>query len=115
MISKEAAGERNNKKLTAKQTSSPALQAVRDGAPEPASVLGTDLGIEVVYPRLSRELGETGQVLVEISKSEPRLYSSSGFSRLDEAAISAIRQAITSGLLKQTELKVTFIFKLTGN
>ena len=90
------------------------------------AVLGTDLGIDVLYPRLSRELGESGQVLVEVRKNtdqkldEPKLYTSSGFSRLDAAAINAIHQAIASGLLKQAfqsrdNLRITFIFKLTDH
>jgi periplasmic protein TonB len=52
-----------------------------------------------VYPAISRRVGETGRVLirVEIDASgrarQLQLHRSSGFTRLDEAALNAVRQA----------------------
>lgn len=50
------------------------------------------------YPSMSRRLGETGVVLVRVELSESgnvtsaKVDRSSGFPRLDEAAVSAVRQ-----------------------
>lgn len=89
-----------------------------------ASVLGSDLGINVVYPRLSRVLKEFGSVIVGVQKnpdgslSSPTILSSSGFQRLDTAATEAVIKAVAKGELKaaatdKSQLKITFIFKLT--
>lgn len=54
---------------------------------------------EPVYPRASRRLGEAGRVTVRVLIDEQgrpadlRVQSSSGFARLDEAALAALRAA----------------------
>lgn len=50
------------------------------------------------YPRLSQTLGEKGRVLLEVyilsngDVGDIRIKSSSGFARLDQAALKAVRQ-----------------------
>lgn len=75
------------------------------------------------YPRLSRQLGEEGTVLLKVQVGadgralQVRLLSSSGFARLDEAAettvaqwrfVAATRngQAITSWVLVPIKFKI---------
>lgn len=43
--------------------------------------------ISIEYPLVSRELGEEGTVILEISGNELRMIQSSGFARLDRAAV----------------------------
>lgn len=89
------------------------------------TVLGADLGIQASYPRLSRILGEKGRVLVEIKKDVsgaiglPTVSASSGYLRLDQAALLAARGALKSGLLSryletQDQMQISFIFKLSA-
>ncbi|MCX7978895.1 MAG: TonB family protein [Bdellovibrionaceae bacterium] len=88
----------------------------------PTVVFGHDLGISVQYPRISRLLGEEGEVKVEVHRSrdqvEARVLSSSGYPLLDEAALAAIKSAINLGLLKhlltihEEQVQISFIFKL---
>ena len=65
----------------------------------PASVLQYAEPPVLVYPRASRRAGETGRVLLRVFVDEegrPRqvlVHRSSGFTRLDEAAIDAVRKA----------------------
>ena len=85
-------------------------------------VEGTALGIEVHYPRLSRTLGESGIVIVEIhnnnqGQSQTNVRTSSGYERLDQAAITAVQQALANGRLTQSlatqkQMQISFVFKL---
>ena len=106
-----------------KYKSRPALIDGDIGNSELPEVLGTDLGIEARYPRLSRVLGEQGKITVEFSahsNSQPetlKVLSSSGYSRLDQSAMDATRDALLKGLLAdplkdRQSLRVTFIFRL---
>jgi TonB family protein len=86
-------------------------------------VLGEDLGVHPRYPRLSRILGEVGTVKIIFPKlnSEPqqvRVAQSSGYARLDNAALEASRKALAEGLFAThawagDTIRVTFVFRLT--
>lgn len=81
-------------------------------------VRATDSGLRVPYPRLSRLMGEEGRTLIEIgSNRTARISLSSGFARLDEAALESVRSALEDGRLALAERprSIEFIFKLTGN
>lgn len=86
-----------------------------------AVVMGSDLGIVAVYPRMSRTLGEVGTVLVEVSQvanvMNSKIKVSSGFSRLDDSALRATQSALAQGLLdahlkEKSKIQVSFIFRL---
>jgi len=87
----------------------------------PTALLGSEIGIHVTYPRISRALKEQGQVLIGVehnSSLQAKVAQSSGFVRLDESALSATQQALKSGLLtdlfvEREKLQIRFIFKLT--
>lgn len=98
-----------------------AAEAETDAAGESDVLSGAELGIEAAYPRLSRLHNESGQVLVGVRKTAADdaviVHTSSGFARLDEAALSATRSALTRGLLDsrlrdRSDLQITFDFKL---
>jgi TonB family protein len=94
------------------------LNAVPKISGEPVAILGSSLGIQVEYPRLSRLLGEQGSVVVEVAQDQnaPHVFSSSGFPRLDQAAVEATKKAKQSGMLaaeKQDPLRLRFVFQLT--
>lgn len=78
--------------------------------------IGQEIQIEVEYPKISRRLGEEGRVTLSFSVSDDgeikdvKVIHSSGFSRLDEAAIQALSKHIFSGPVNPTE--VTIHFKL---
>ncbi len=104
-------------------TNSSSVEASGDSR-EGFTVLGKDLGIVAIYPRMSRVLGESGKVLVEVTQGDlhflPRVVLSSGFPRLDESALSATQSAIGSGLLSaylkdRNSIQVSFIFRLVKN
>jgi hypothetical protein len=87
--------------------------------PSAAPVSGASIGVRVNYPRLSRVLGESGQVQIEILKSQRAviLQTSSGFKRLDESALVAVEAALKAGTLDQAllardSLLVNFVFRL---
>ena len=75
-------------------------RAANEGAPvtQPRIDAGHLNNPAPVYPALSRRLGEQGRVLLDVlilpdgSVGEMRLKSSSGFPRLDAAALSAVRR-----------------------
>ena len=82
----------------------PAIEAPPAPAPAPELIkLGTELSVNCperpapAYPQLSRRLGEEGEVLLRVELDEKglllsaRLASSSGYPRLDDAALAAIR------------------------
>ncbi|MGZ3692047.1 MAG: energy transducer TonB [Pseudobdellovibrio sp.] len=76
------------------------------------------LGIQVSYPRLSRVFEEQGQVILNILKSPSNqiekiaIEKSSGFSRLDEAALEAAKHHDFSNIKIDGEFKISFVFKL---
>jgi protein TonB len=65
----------------------------------PASAVQYLVPPQLVYPRLSERNGERGRVLVRVfidtagMPQEVQVGSSSGFARLDEAALAAVRHA----------------------
>lgn len=81
-----------------------------------------ELGIKITYPRLSRLLKEEGKVVLSFKKNsfgheEPLvLLKSSGFRRLDRAALEALTQykshPLFLNLSPNSELKVSFTFQL---
>ncbi len=80
-------------------------------------VSGESLGLHAVYPKLSRVLGESGLVRIEIKDDQALINTSSGFKRLDESALASINDALKSGALKQAlagrdSLLINFIFRL---
>lgn len=83
-----------------------------------APVLGSSLGIQVEYPRLSRVLNEQGEVVVEVSDGKAvKVFSSSGHARLDEAAMRATRGALEDGVVSSENplpLRIRYMFSLTG-
>lgn len=79
--------------------------------------------LRVEYPRLSREKGEEGTVEWEVevkaigTADSPRLLRSSGYSRLDEAARTAIlasvfRPAMQGGKAVDSRKRIAFEFRL---
>lgn len=90
----------------------------------PVAIMGSSLGLPVEYPRLSRIFGEEGRVRVDVIRDKTQqadavvgIGFSSGFSRLDESAMSAVKKALAQRLLDSywengNRLEVTFIFKL---
>lgn len=76
-----------------------------------------------VYPRVSRELGESGTVRLRLLIDEQgRLKSvsvvqSSGYPRLDQQALSAMRQArfqplVENGLAREVTATTSIVFSL---
>ena len=68
------------------------------------------LGIKVVYPWRSIRDAEEGRVVVEISQQQANIIQSSGYSRLDEAALKAVRDF--SFVEKMESYLLAFHFKL---
>ena len=88
----------------------------------PASALSSsDIGIMPVYPRLSRILGEEGRVTLRIdlhtdgSFRAAQVEESSGFPRIDQAAVSAVRDLRLDKKTSDGPVRVTFIFKLKSS
>ncbi|MEO5971504.1 MAG: energy transducer TonB [Bdellovibrionia bacterium] len=90
-----------------------------------AQVQGDDLAVQIEihpsYPRISRKLSEEGQVLLQLNFSgeghllEARLLKSSGFPRLDEAALIAAQKGVfhfNSPLTNNVKKNVNIVFKL---
>lgn len=77
---------------------------------------GADLGIRPHYPKVSRMLGEVGSVTIEAHGQNATTVVSSGFGRLDEAALKAVVYALQEGTLSEpaAPLRITFYFKLTS-
>lgn len=99
-----------------------AAPAATQGAP--AQDLKTSNRVDPTYPSASRRAGEEGTVRVKVlvdEKGRPRdvqVAKSSGFSRLDEAALEAVRKwrfvAATNGTSAiQAWTQVAVTFKLT--
>ncbi len=100
----------------------PQGEAANSAQLDSPAILGTSIGLKINYPRLSRQLGEQGQVLIEIRKYgnnlDPKISRSSGYPRLDNAALLAIHDGIKNdqllgSLAGRDQLRVSFIFKLT--
>ena len=74
------------KEIASAEDSAPTIDANAEGNPKPA------------YPKASRALGEQGRVLLDVyvqvdgTVGDIRLHQSSGFGRLDESAMRAVRQ-----------------------
>lgn len=110
------------KKKVSRAESSPAAVAPT-GTGNEGEIFGEDLGIVAQYPRLSRLLGESGRVQIGLSRDgdgkwgNAEVRRSSGFSRLDEAALSATRAALLKGLAHDLKVRdenpqITFVFRL---
>lgn len=88
-------------------------------SPPPAKILASrDLGINPQYPKLSRMLSEEGKVIVQIKTdgaghiSSVDLLSGSGYSRLDQAALSALSLYQTRAFTPNSIMKISFLFRL---
>ena len=81
------------------------------------NISSQDLGIKVKYPRLSRMLSEEGRVIVLVQTDENghihkmSVSNSSGFARLDEAALESVSNSRTQ-YDKDSRIKISFLFKL---
>jgi protein TonB len=95
------------------------------GAPSDAgqapSITGAELGIEAGYPKISRLLRESGEVVLKLEPtsggglSSVVLVKSSGFARLDQAATEALSKAVAKGQVSLKTLQsnpITFVFRL---
>ena len=77
----------------------------------------SSLGVRVEYPYRSRVEGEEGRVVLKISlssegrASEVSVLESSGFERLDRAAVSAARQHDFQGRSGQVDLAFRFVLR----
>jgi protein TonB len=82
------------------------------------SVASSDIGLKAKYPRLSRMLAEEGRVIVLVHTNERgfvkkmSVAASSGFSRLDEAALDAVSNSRAVSYDKNSRIKISFLFKL---
>lgn len=88
-----------------------------DGPRADAEVSGESLGLHAVYPKLSRVLGESGQVQIAVKNNQAFIAISSGFKRLDESALASTNSALKSGVLGSAyagpdSLLINFIFRL---
>jgi TonB family protein len=90
-----------------------------------AQVQGADLAIQIeihpVYPIISRKLGEEGEVLLQLILSgegrllEATLLKSSGFPKLDEAALTAAQKGVfhfNSALTEKIKKNINIVFRL---
>lgn len=115
-------------------TPTPAVEAPAPAMPLPVGpvALGGELSVVCperrapAYPPLSRRLGETGKVVLRVTLDESgkvaqaSIDRSSGFARLDEAALSAVRgwrctPAQRNGRPVQATAVQPFNFVLEGN
>lgn len=98
--------------------SAPAAIPVAEASSVPLT--STALGIKALYPRLSRILAEEGVVTISVSANATgtkkiTVLSSSGFLRLDRSAIEALKTNGSLHLKPNTQLKISFNFKLRKN
>ncbi len=96
-----------------------AIPTVVNAAPAPVqSITSGDLGLKAKYPRLSRVLSEEGRVIVLVHTNEKghvkkmSVSNSSGFVRLDEAALDAVGNSRMVTYEKNSQIKISFLFKL---
>lgn len=100
--------------------SAPTNSQAEQGAQVPAGLIGE---MHPEYPRLSRENGEQGTSLLAFTVDqngnvlEPRIIQTSGYERLDQAALAAIRvskflPAQRSGKATSTETQLRVRFQL---
>lgn len=73
-----------------------------------APVDGRSIGLDVVYPRLSRELGEEGRVIIAKGVVE----KSSGYPRLDEASLASVKNATEAQKMMINGRRLVFNFQL---
>jgi protein TonB len=85
----------------------------------PDGISAGAMGIRASYPVISRRLGEEGRLVLELrgtdSNIEPTIIQSSGFERLDKAAIDAVQTALKDpgqAVRLRAGLRINFIFKL---
>ncbi|HUP57475.1 MAG TPA: TonB family protein [Bdellovibrionota bacterium] len=85
---------------------------VRAAASASGPSSASPIAIRPQYPRRSRLLGEEGEVWIRIDVSagavSASILRSSGYRRLDEAALAAAREASLQGLSGARELKIVF-------
>ena len=99
-------------------TTAPQAKVAATPAPLIQNLSSQELGIKVKYPRLSRMLSEEGRVIVMVQTDERghihkmSISSSSGFARLDEAAVESVSNSQTQNYDKNSRIKISFIFKL---
>jgi periplasmic protein TonB len=108
------------------QIPSPEPSVVQDASLEDKGVLQPAIAPGIsrpVYPRISRRRGEEGTVVIAVTVlpdgrgANPRIRQSSGFSRLDNAALEAVRKtrfqpARRNGLAITSDFEQVFIFRL---
>lgn len=96
-------------------TPSPAADNPTTEIGAPQETAGTALGIRPHYPKLSRMMGEEGTVTIEASPSGATVVESSGFGRLDEAALAAVTHALEEKILTASAppARIKFRFALT--
>lgn len=115
-----------------KQADEPTIQAPSMALPAGPVALSTELSVACTerlaptYPSQSRRLGETGVVILRVELNETgrvtsaTVKNSSGYSRLDEAALAAVRTwrcapATRNGHLASSVALQPFNFILQGN
>ena len=82
------------------------------------SLTSEAIGIKTRYPRLSRILEEEGKVIVIVQTDatgkihKMSITNSSGFERLDQAALDALSNAKSTALGKNTHTRISFLFRL---
>lgn len=119
--------------LPPQTTPAPAIEAPPAPPPRPAGpvTLGAELAVACpertppAYPPLSRRLGETGTVMLHVELDEQgrvataRVDSGSGYERLDQAALSAVKTwrcqpPLRDGLAQRAVARQPFKFVLQG-
>lgn len=104
--------------------SSNAIAATEASGPPVTQGLKTNRRVEPTYPAASRRAGEKGTVLLRVlvdgsgRPKDVQVARTSGFSRLDEAAIDAVRRwrfqaAMNAGRPIETWTQVSITFRLT--
>jgi TonB family protein len=112
---------------------SPPLEKPRFRTPETGEAASERAGVRVdakmlnsivpVYPRVSRMRGEEGKVLLEVlvdrsgTVVEVQIRASSGYPRLDKAAVAALENArfdpaLSDGTPVESRVLLPFVFKL---
>jgi protein TonB len=93
------AGQTNTTSESSRERAAPAALVDRPPVQLATSAVSYEVVPPQVYPDASRRLGESGQVMLRVLVDEHGLATevhvarSSGFNRLDQAAVRAIREA----------------------
>jgi outer membrane biosynthesis protein TonB len=113
-IAGRAAGTANSQARAPASTKSQKLASVTAKFPKPPQ---PEIALEVDYPKMSRILGEQGDVLFEVKSGNYKLIRSSGFSRLDKAAEKGMKEFSVHQPPTDPNVKkqVRFVFNLKGN